>query len=206
MATPWDTTKEGYEAQFGTNHVGHALFTNLLLPKMIDTAKLPESDVRIVSVSSLGHHMAPKGGIILDQATLKTFTPAQLYGQSKLANILFAKALAKRYPKILSVAVHPGFIKTELYSPVKRARWIVNFALSNFGRLVFSDVKFGALNQLWAATAPRKEVVNGEYYMPVGQGITASKYARDEGLADKLWEWTEEQFVKHGISNDIEKK
>jgi NAD(P)-dependent dehydrogenase (short-subunit alcohol dehydrogenase family) len=199
MATPWSTTHEGFEAQFGTNYVGHALLTRLLLPIMTKTSELPNADVRIISVSSVGHNMAPRGGILFDEEALKALTPLQLYGQSKLANILLVKALAKRYPKIMSVAVHPGMIRTEIYSPIMKARWLINSALKIVGPLVFADVRFGALTQLWAATAPRKNVTNGTYYMPVGKDMGASKYSKDAELSEKLWKWTEEQFKQHGI-------
>ncbi|KIW09601.1 uncharacterized protein PV09_00470 [Verruconis gallopava] len=199
MATPYHTTEEGFEAQFGTNYVGHALLTKLLLPTMMETTKLPGADVRIISVSSMGHHMAPKGGIVFDPEVHKTLTPAQLYGQSKLANILHAKALATRYPDITSVAVHPGLIKTDLYGSVKRSFWLVRVVLTSVGSLVLSGVEFGALNQLWAATAPREMVFNGTYYMPVGKRMGAHKYAKDNQLANKLFDWTEAEFAKHGI-------
>jgi NAD(P)-dependent dehydrogenase (short-subunit alcohol dehydrogenase family) len=199
MATPYDTTQEGFEAQLGTNHIGHALLTKLLLPLLVSTSELPDSDVRIVSVSSIGHNMAPRGGILFDQEAVKRLTPAQLYGQSKLANILHIQALARRYPKITSTAVHPGVIKTDLYGPVQKAIWLVRIAIQTVGSFVFSDVKFGAQNQLWAATARRDLVGNGQYYMPVGKAIGASRYVGDVDLSNRLWVWTEEQFKSHGI-------
>lgn len=119
MACPEGLTKEGYEIQFGTNHVGHALLTKLLLPTLQRTAKgAPEGSVRIVNLSSMGEQMAPKpDGIKFDHLKapnsggINTWTR---YGQSKLANVLFAKALAKRYPEIVSTSVHPGVVQTEL--------------------------------------------------------------------------------------------
>jgi NAD(P)-dependent dehydrogenase (short-subunit alcohol dehydrogenase family) len=201
MATPWNTTKEGLEAQIGTNYVGHALLTKLLLPTLNKTAELVDSDVRIIIVSSIGHYMAPKGGIVFDQTVLKTLTPAQLYGQSKLANILHVKTLAKRYPNITSVAVHPGLIRTGLYEPVMKAIWLVKLAINTVGSFVFADVRYGALNQLWAATAPKETVKSGVYYMPIGKAICASKYTKDAELASQLWDWTEEQFKQHKISD-----
>ena len=199
MATPYDTTRDGFEAQLGTNHLGHALLTKLLLPTLVATTKLPDTDVRVVSVSSIGHHMAPQGGILFDQEALKSLTPAQLYGQSKLANILYVRALAHRFPTITSIAVHPGVIKTDLYGPVQGSIWLVRIAIQTVGSLVFSDVKFGALNQLWAATAPKAELENGAYYMPVGKMMGASRYSKNDQLANQLWDWTEQQFAKHGV-------
>jgi NAD(P)-dependent dehydrogenase (short-subunit alcohol dehydrogenase family) len=205
MATPWNLTRDGFETQLGTNHLGHALLTKLLLPIMVKTAELPDADIRIVSVSSIGHNMAPKGGILFDQEAMKGLTPAQLYGQSKLANILYVKALAKRHPQITAVAVHPGLIRTDLYDPVARDIWLVRFALKAARPLVFSDVGYGALNQLWAAAVGKESVQNGAYYMPVGKPIGASPYTNDEQLADKLWDWTEKQFTRHATGNKTTK-
>lgn len=199
MATPYATTQQNYEAQLGTNYLGHALLVKLLLPLMDMTSTLPHADVRIVSVASIAHHMAPQGGILFDAKAMRLQTPAQLYGQSKLANILLVKALAKRYPKITSIAIHPGIIKTELYTPVQESMWPVRLAISAVGGLVFADVHFGALNQLWAATASKEVVFSGQYYMPIGKAFGASKYALDDGLSERLWVWTEEQFERHGI-------
>ncbi|KAL0571555.1 hypothetical protein V5O48_010404, partial [Marasmius crinis-equi] len=112
MAVPAALTKDGYEVQFGTNHVGHALLIKLLMPSLLRTADEPQSDVRIIILSSVGHRFHPSGGIRFD--TLRepdTIGNAGLrYGQSKLANVLYAKELARRYPKITSVAVHPGTV------------------------------------------------------------------------------------------------
>jgi NAD(P)-dependent dehydrogenase (short-subunit alcohol dehydrogenase family) len=199
MATPLATTDQGYEAQFGTNHIGHALLTKLLMPALLKTAEDPTADVRIVTVSSLGHNLAPQGGIIFNQDELMKHGPFPLYGQSKLANILFSKALAKRYPQVTSVAVHPGTIMTDLYAPQNKSNFIVGALMSYVAPLFFGDVEFGALNQLWAATVPKTEIANGGYFMPVGRRIGGSKYARDEKLADKLWDWTEGEFSKHGL-------
>jgi len=89
MATPPGQTREGYELQFGTNHVGHALLTKLLLPKLKETAFKPGSDVRIINLSSSAHHWAPKEGYLLDQVKtdMKATSTWARYGQSKLANI-----------------------------------------------------------------------------------------------------------------------
>lgn len=91
-------TKEGYELQFGTNHVGHALLTRLLGPTLYKTAKSSvDADVRIVSVSSRGHHFAPRQGIVFEslKTEAQSLGPVGRYAQSKLANVLFARQLAK---------------------------------------------------------------------------------------------------------------
>ena len=120
MATPPGLTTDGYELQFGTNHMGHALLTKLLLPTLLRTAEsTPENpDVRVVDVTSLGFTVAPKGGILFPE--LKTRcdwgmgTEWKRYGQSKLANVLHAAELARRHPSLVTASVHPGVVNTDL--------------------------------------------------------------------------------------------
>jgi hypothetical protein len=204
--TPYGETEEGYEIQFGTNHVGHALLTKLLLPTLDATAKLPNADVRVVNITSEGHHIAPRPeGIVFDKAALEKRYTAVRYGQSKLANILFTRELARRHPSITAVAVHPGVIVTDLYTSV-RGWWFASVGLLFLRFLAlfvpghFRDARGGALCQTWAAAgAKREELTNGGYYVPVGKVGPASPKAKDDGLAKKLWEWTEGEFEKHGI-------
>lgn len=203
MATPYSMTKEGYEIQFGTNHVGHALFTKLLLPVLLKTAEEPGSDVRILNISSMGHYMAPSGGIIWDQKELEKYKTWRRYGQSKLANVLYSKELAARYPQITTVSIHPGVIITDLYASL-RENWFLRIGVWLYGLVVpylpghYADTKGGSLNQTWAAVTNKEDLVNGEFYRPVGVLAPGSTLAKDKGLAKKLWEWTEEEFGKHG--------
>jgi NAD(P)-dependent dehydrogenase (short-subunit alcohol dehydrogenase family) len=203
MAMPYSLTKDGYEIQFGTNHVGHALLTKLLLPVLLETAKEPGADVRIINISSIGHLAAPSGGIIFDQKLLEKHYTWRRYGQAKLANILFTRELASRYPQITSVALHPGVILTDLYASLQGNAFL-NFWLAVYGRLFrflpghFKDTAGGALTQTWAATIQKEKLQNGGLYGPVGIPMTGSRYARDLGLAKKLWEWTDAEFEKHG--------
>jgi NAD(P)-dependent dehydrogenase (short-subunit alcohol dehydrogenase family) len=201
MATPPDKTTEGYECQFGTNHIGHALFTKLLLPTLLKTADEPSSDVRIINLSSEGHNMAPSGGVIFDTEKLLTYSAFTRYGQSKLSNILFSKALAKRYPQITSVSLHPGVILTDLYNPQNQSSVFFKYTIALVAPLAFGGLKQGSFNQLWAATVEKGKLENGAYYKPVGSkagGSYMTGYARDEALADKLWDWTEAELAKHG--------
>lgn len=206
MMTPYSLTKDGYESQFGTNHMGHALLTKLLLPTLEATSKLPDSDVRIINLSSMGHRFAPRPeGIIFDQPELEKRMTSTRYGQSKLANILFTRELARRYPDIVSVAVHPGVIITDLYASLQ-ASWFFRLGLVVYKFLAaylpghFRDARGGALCQTWAAAgAKREELVSGEFYVPVGAVGRTSKKAKDDGLAKKLWEWTDGEFEKKGF-------
>lgn len=203
MMTPYSLTKEGFEIQFGTNHVGHALLTKLLMPVLLRTAEQPGADVRIVNISSIGMLAAPSGGIVFDQAALEKQYTWRRYGQSKLANILFTRELAQRYPQITSVSVHPGAIVTDLYSSLtsnpflKIGVWL----FKQIGRILpghFEDTKGGALTQTWAIATPKGKLENGGFYRPIGVLTHGSKYSRDLALAKRLWEWTDEQLGKHG--------
>ncbi|KAH8699420.1 oxidoreductase-like protein [Phaeosphaeriaceae sp. PMI808] len=204
MATPYNLTKEGYEIQFGTNHMGHALLTKLLLPTLLETANQPGADVRIVNVSSMGHMVVPSGGLIWDQALLEKQWTWRRYGQSKLANILFSNELAARYPQITSVSIHPGVVVTDLYASL-RENFVLKFLLGIYQLLTpilsghYKSPEGGALNQTWAATTPKEGLANGEYYTPVGKTGAGSKASKDQGLGKKLWEYTEEGFAKHGV-------
>jgi NAD(P)-dependent dehydrogenase (short-subunit alcohol dehydrogenase family) len=203
MASPYSATKEGYEIQFGTNHMGHALLTKLLLPVLLETAKQPGADVRIVTLSSVGHALTPPGGIIFDQAALEAQNTWRRYGSSKLANILYTRALAEHYPSLTCVALHPGVILTDLFNNV-RTNPLLKLGMWIYGWLGlvlpghYRSAVDGALNQTWAATVKREELESGAYYKPVGVRNSGSKWARDEGLERKLWEWTEGELERFG--------
>ncbi|KAM0718969.1 hypothetical protein Q7P37_006041 [Cladosporium fusiforme] len=205
MCLPPGLTKEGYEIQFGTNHLGHAALVNLLLPTMESTAKAG-NDVRIVWNTSLGHKMVPS----IPFATLKTpqdncspffvLSDWVRYAQSKLANLLYAREIAKRHPLISSVSIHPGVSFTGL---VTGLGWFNRFFvwLTTLGMRV--SVEECAWNQLWAAAAPlgkgERMVVSGRYYEPVGVEGSLTKAAGDEELAAELWEWTQKELEQYGI-------
>ena len=212
MAQPPALTKEGYEIQFGTNHVGHALLTKKLLPVLQKTASEPNADVRIVNLTSEGHKFAPKPtGFIpktctTDMASYNTFTR---YGQSKLANILFTNELVRRYPAITSVSIHPGVVATGLPDSFQKAHPWLSVALGPVRKMVEMAPSVGAYNQTWACVAPvegktgtakdgLKPVKQGEYYVPVTKEGSATKFAKDGELARQLWEWTEGELKKHG--------
>jgi NAD(P)-dependent dehydrogenase (short-subunit alcohol dehydrogenase family) len=197
MAMPYSHTKQNYDIQFGTNHLGHALSVKLLLPTLLKTAELPNSDVRIINLASYGHNFAPSGGILFDEKKAEQASPSARYGSSRLANILHARVLAERYPQLTVTAVHPGVIKTDLYTTVNSGT-VARCMSSVVMPLFFRDVQDGAWNTLWATTTDKKEVRKNYYFEPVGQAVAGSKYAQDRQLAEKLWNCTEGEFVRHG--------
>ncbi|OCL14337.1 NAD(P)-binding protein [Glonium stellatum] len=169
MAAPPGMTKDGYEIQFGTNHMGHALLTKLLLPTLEKTAKSDGSaDVRIVSLSSHGH--------------------------IKLANILWARQMAKLYPQFTTAAIHPGVVKTNLMVGATGSPLIIRI-LGKVAYSLLTPVEQGARNQLWASVS--KDVKSGEYYEPVGVGDLVSANGKDDNLMKKIWDWTEKELEGH---------
>lgn len=198
MASPAGLTKEGYEIQFGTNHLGHALLTKLLLPVLAKTAEIGQ-DVRIVNLSSSAHTWAPKAGLVLQDATteMKGYSTWARYGQSKLANIYYTRELARRYPSIKSVAIHPGSVGTNLISGPEASYPYVGWLLRRMNRLIAVSVPEGALNQLWASVSP--EAKSGRFYYPVAKEFRGSDQVKDEAKAGGLWEWTEAELRKHGF-------
>ncbi|KAG4262347.1 hypothetical protein FPRO03_10577 [Fusarium proliferatum] len=192
MFVPLDRTADGYEIQFGTNHMGHALLTKLLIPLLEKTTRIPGSDVRVVSLASHGHVYLNKGGINYD--ILKTDGESiglyQCYYQSKLANILWTRQLAKKYPRLTVSAIDPGLVNTEL---LVKATGMVWYLYAVVRCMLITPVSKGARNQLWASVG--NDVVSGEYYEPVGKHGLATEEGRDDELAEKLWEWTERELA-----------
>lgn len=198
MALPKGTTVEGYEIQIGTNHVGHALLTKLLMPTLHKTAE-SGADVRIVNVSSDGHRLAPTGGLVLEDAKtdMQTYNTWTRYGQSKLSNILFTKALAQRYPNIKSIALHPGGVDTGLAFPFMETHPWLTAVLKPLLWWALKTPEQGAQTQLFAAVSP--DAKSGCYYTPTAKETTPSEDARNLELADKLWQWTEQELKEHGF-------
>jgi NAD(P)-dependent dehydrogenase (short-subunit alcohol dehydrogenase family) len=187
MATPFGTTTDGFELQFGTNHLGHFALTGLLLDCIIRT---PQE--RVVTVSSWGHQF---GEIDFDDLNgEKDYDPGDAYAQSKLANLLFTYELQRRFEgagvDAIAVAVHPGWTATNL--PVhRRMIWTLN-------PLIGQKPAMGALPALYAATAP--DVQGGDYYGPRGWGglrgcpikVQSSDRSYDTAVAARLWAVSEE--------------
>jgi NAD(P)-dependent dehydrogenase (short-subunit alcohol dehydrogenase family) len=194
--SPPALTTDGYERLFGTNFVGHALLIKKLLPALQRTAAAPGSDVRIIILSSQILNFAPSGGI--DFTALRSdkemgflVGPYKRYGQSKLASTIYARELARRYPEITTVSLHPGIVNTPMNN--KGQGWLTHKLFLLFGPL---KPEQGAYNSLWASFAPKSSVVSGQMYNPVGKPFNLPKSAKDEALGSKLWEWTQKELEK----------
>jgi NAD(P)-dependent dehydrogenase (short-subunit alcohol dehydrogenase family) len=194
MAVPRRTTVDGFESQFGTNHLGHFALTGLLLARL-----LAAPEPRVVTVSSGLHRI---GRINFDDLQgERHYLNWLAYGQSKLANLLFCFELQRRASaagtKLESMAAHPGYAATNLQSSGGRfaverwAGWVGN-------KLVAQSADMGALSTLYAATAP--DVPGGTFVGPDGlfeqrghpHTVTAAGRAYDTAAAGRLWELSEE--------------
>ncbi|KAF7554155.1 hypothetical protein G7Z17_g3129 [Cylindrodendrum hubeiense] len=198
-AMPAAKTKDGFEVHFGTNYIGHVLLTQLLMPKLLETAALPGADVRVVSISSTMHKsFAPREGIIFENlhTAMGEIGGSARYAQSMLAKNLFARELARRYPQIMSLAVHPGGVKSSAYNGSKDMNWLGHKLLLVVIALMGVSPEEGAKGQLWCSFS--KDTSNGTYYEPVGKTGKESSLSRDDELASKLWNWTDEELRKHG--------
>ncbi|QIX00196.1 hypothetical protein AMS68_005713 [Peltaster fructicola] len=202
MAVGPALSADGYETQFATNHLGHALLVQLLVPLLQRTAQLPRTDVRVINMTSVAFDQAPTGGI--DFQHLKTTQSGlggfgssiakwRRYGQSKLARLLYTDELAKHHPEITFVSIHPGIIMTDLFQNVDimtKLPVLIKF----FGRT--TPVEQGHWNQCWAATCDKSRLTNGAFYEPIGKaGKRNTSYSRDEELSRKLWEWTQKEIA-----------
>ncbi|EHL03411.1 putative Uncharacterized oxidoreductase [Glarea lozoyensis 74030] len=200
MDHPPALSVDGFEIHFATNHLGHSMLIRKLLPTLLATVKKPGADVRIVILTSVGWRVRPSDGVTYN--TLKTKQENGLaslyrYGQSKLANLVYAKELARRYPGITTVSVHPGTVATDLVLKLRPLqRRIVYISQFVQGKRVLTEAE-GALNPLWAAAgADKKRLENGGYYEPVGVLGKLDAVATDVKFARQLWEYTQEVLDK----------
>jgi NAD(P)-dependent dehydrogenase (short-subunit alcohol dehydrogenase family) len=191
MWTPKSATKDGFELQFGTNHLGHFAFTGLLLDQL-----LPVAGSRVITVSSTGHRI--RADIHFDDLQWdRRYSRVGAYGQSKLANLLFTYELQRRLvgrDTTIAVAAHPGGSRTELMRnvPPQLAR------LSSVIEPLFQGADMGALPTLRAATDPA--VFGGQYYGPGGfaeirgypKVVTSSAKSHNIDLQRRLWAVSEE--------------
>lgn len=183
MALPERELLYGYEKQFFTNHIGHFMLVTGLLDRLSARA-------RVVVLSSGAHTLAPPEGIEFDNLDAHTgYRPFRAYGQSKLANLLFAKELARRFGHSgkTANAVHPGVINTNLQ------RSMSAFARATMGLaapLFFKSIPQGAATQCYVATHPGLEGVSGEYFADCNVA-RSSRLSRDPELAARLWERSE---------------
>jgi NAD(P)-dependent dehydrogenase (short-subunit alcohol dehydrogenase family) len=196
MAVPELQQAFGYELQFFTNHIGHFILVTSLLDRLAERG-------RVVVLSSDAHRAAPPGGIQFDNLSgQKRYQPWMAYGQSKIANLLFAKELAKRLksPEQSANAVHPGVIKTNLQRTMPK---LVQHLMPLAEPLFLKTIPQGAATQCYVAVHP-KVAESGEYFADCNVK-KPRKAATDPELAQKLWTVSEniveEVNAKLGLGN-----
>jgi NAD(P)-dependent dehydrogenase (short-subunit alcohol dehydrogenase family) len=206
MATPLGHTADGFETQFGTNHLGHFVFVNRI-------ASLIRLGGRLINLSSSGHRFS---NVDLDDPNFahSTYDPFIAYGRSKTANILFAVAFDKRHRErgVRAAAVHPGGIQTELgrYMDPNRLEEMVEqinqqLAAEGKGDFQWKTVPQGAATSVWAGVVAPAEEIGGRYcenchvgnivpdtatISAISEGVRA--YALDPNMAERLWKKSEE--------------
>ena len=215
MACPRLTTNDGFEMQFGTNHLGHFLLTNLLMPA-IRTGHKP----RIINLSSAGH---THSDVDLEDPNFETteYSAWESYGRSKSANIHFTRELVRRYgDELQSFAVHPGVIITELGRHLTpelmeemvervKARSTSSTEAKQTGGLPFKSMEAGAATQVWAATTDDLAGNNGSYLGDCKVGVEGGNpsengylpYIYNEDTAKALWALSEEMVQQEFPSN-----
>ena len=196
MWLPKSDTEDGYEMQFGTNHLGHFTLTGLLLDMLTNTP-----DSRIVTVSSLGHYT---GKIHFDDIKLdKRYGKHKSYAQAKLANLMFAYELDRKLKaagkNTRSIAVHPGGSSTNLATPgFEKGASLFTGVAKVFFPYVTQNAQSGALPTLFGATAA--EANGGDYIGPsklfevIGapKKVSSSRYSKRKDVAEQLWKLSEE--------------
>jgi NAD(P)-dependent dehydrogenase (short-subunit alcohol dehydrogenase family) len=180
MACPKSFTEDGFEMQMGVNHLGHFLLTNLLLDLIKKSAPS-----RIIVVSSEGHKISDINRD--DFMSEKSYNKLKAYGQSKLANILFAKELAKRLEGtgVTANSCHPGLVHTNLGRHMNDFNWIRPIYRAVFKPL-YKNAFEGAQTQIKLAVDPELEKISGKYFSDCEE-IFPSKSAQNDETADWLW-------------------
>jgi NAD(P)-dependent dehydrogenase (short-subunit alcohol dehydrogenase family) len=184
-------TEDGFETTFGVNHLGHFHLTSLLRERL--EASAPS---RVVVVSSDYHKAAPDGLDFDDLMHRRTFRGWKVYARSKLANVLFVRALAKRLDgtRVTVNAAHPGMVRSsfggdgDLGNPIQRLGWGL---LTPF---MISPEK-GARTSVYLASSPEVEGKTGDYWVRCHVG-KPSRAARDDAAAERLWTVSEELIAK----------
>jgi NAD(P)-dependent dehydrogenase (short-subunit alcohol dehydrogenase family) len=206
MATPFGNTLDGFETQFGTNHLGHFVFVNRIAP-------LIRAGGRLINLSSAGHRYS---NVDLDDPNFERtpYEPFVAYGRSKTANILFAAAFDKRHRDrgVRAAAVHPGVIHTELGRHMDPSEWqpIIDqinrqLAAEGKGPFQFKTIPQGAATSVWAGVVASANEIGGRYcenchvgsivadhvtISAISEGVRG--YALDTNTAEALWKKSEE--------------
>jgi len=207
MAPPFGLTQDGLETQIGTNHFGHFLLTSLLLPQL-KAAASSKGVATVVSVSSAAHFDSYPEGILPSIERMNdemSYNRGMAYGQSKLANVLFAQELAARVKdsNILVNSIHPGGVDTELPRHIANMiKQVSATAADSLLELVANAVwhpKEAALTQIYASVGPslKQNKITGKYYHPIARLTDPDPHTQNMTLQKLLWKLSEEYVASH---------
>jgi len=179
-------TEDGFETTFGVNHLGHFLLTSLLLDRLRASAP-----ARVVVVASHAHKQARRGLDFHDLQAENTYSAMPVYARSKLANIYFARELARRLEGtgVTANSLHPGFVRSRLGRDGDGGR-LGDIAMALIAPIAISPEK-GARTSIWLASAPSLAATTGEYFSKCAPS-TPTAIARDDESARRLWAVSEE--------------
>jgi len=207
MVPPFGLTSDGLETQIGTNHFGHFLLTTLLLPQL-KAAASAKGVATVVSVSSAAHFDSYPEGILPTIERMNdeaTYDRGKAYGQSKLANVLFAQELASRVKdsNILVNSIHPGGVDTELGRHIAdMINKVSSTAASTLKELIGNAAwhpKEASLTQIYASVGSslKQNKVTGKYFHPIARLTTPDPHAQNMTLQKNLWSLTEDYLASH---------
>jgi len=190
-----ETTVQKYDLQFGTNVIGHWVFTLQLLPALFaatDASRTYEK-ARVVTVSSSANYLTNELDFeaFADGPGRKKHNTWELYYKSKFGNVVVARELARRHgDKIVSTSLNPGNIDSDLQRHLPQWQ-------SSILRWMLYSVSYGALTQLYCATSPAAADANGKFFIPWAREGKANEAAEDPRVGERLWVWLEEQTKKY---------
>ncbi|KAI9434784.1 NAD(P)-binding protein [Lactarius indigo] len=196
MMSPMEqVTVQKYDMQFGTNVIGHWLFTQLLLPALFAATDASPSHekARIVTVSSSANYLTTglDFSAMVDSLERKQYSGVELYNKSKFGNIVVARELARRYgDKIVSTSLNPGNIRTDILRHQPGWRNAIFYWL-------MYPVSYGALTQLYCATAPSAADANGKFFVPWARLGEPNKATLEPQVGERLWSWLENETKKY---------
>ncbi|KAI9443887.1 NAD(P)-binding protein [Lactarius indigo] len=196
MMSPMEqVTVQKYDMQFGTNVIGHWLFTQLLLPALFAATDASPSHekARIVTVSSSANYLTTglDFSAMVDSPERKQYSGVELYNKSKFGNIVVARELARRYgDKIVSTSLNPGNIRTDILRHQPGWRNAIFYWL-------MYPVSYGALTQLYCATAPSAADANGKFFVPWARLGEPNKATLEPQVGERLWTWLENETKKY---------
>lgn len=183
FSTRLQKTQEGFEQQFGVNHLGHFLLTKLLLGRL-----KASFHARVINVTSVAHF---KGTINFDsfRGEVKPYNGLEAYAQSKLANVLFTREMARRFPSIQCNCLHPGVVRTGIGT--KNTKWSMSLLWMIWKPFMCSPER-GAKTSVYLASSPMLKGVSGKYFDHCQKQQQPSSLAINDRLACQLWNTSEE--------------